>query len=77
MDDIEAEKAQAKKGPDCAFIGIYKALHKPDADDLRDALARPEISSAVIARVLGKQGHRVASQTVARHRRGECSCERV
>ena len=47
MDDIEAEKAQAKKGPDCAFIGIYKALHKPDADDLRDALARPEISSAV------------------------------
>jgi hypothetical protein len=77
MDDIEAEKAQAKKGPDCAFVGIYKALQKPDADDLRDALARPEISSTVISRVLGKQGQRVQSQTVGRHRRGECSCERI
>lgn len=76
-DELEAEQAKFKKGPDCAFVAIYKDLHKPDADDLRDAMLRPEIAATTIVRVLGRHGIKLQSSTVRRHRKGECSCERV
>lgn len=77
MDDFEAEKAKSTKGPRCSVGDAYAALQKPDAEELRDALVRPEISAAVISRVLARQGIKIGGQTIARHRRGECSCERV
>lgn len=77
MDELEAEQAAARKGPECGFVEVYRTLHKPDADELRDALSRPAITSATISRVLSKHGLKVQAQTVNRHRRGECSCERI
>jgi len=77
MDDFEAEKAKSLKGPSCSVQEAYSVLQKPDADELRDALVRPEISAAVISRVLARHGVKVGGQTIARHRRGDCSCERV
>lgn len=77
MDELEAEQAASRKGPVCGFVGVYSGLQKPDADELRDALIRPEIAAATIVRVLARHGFKLQSQTVRRHRRGECTCERV
>jgi len=76
-DELEAEQANTRRGPECGFVEVYRTLQKPDADDLRDALVRPQITSTTIARVLGRHGLKIQPQTVNRHRRGECSCERV
>ena len=77
MDELEAEQAASRRGAVCSFVEVYKGLQKPDGDDLRDALARPEIGAATIVRVLARHGFKLQSQTVRRHRRGECSCERI
>jgi hypothetical protein len=77
MDEIKAEQADTRKGPACGFVEVYKTLHKPDADELRDALGSPAITASTISRVLARHGLKVQSQTVNRHRRGECTCERV
>ena len=77
MEELEAEQAAARRGAICSFVAVYAGLQKPDADDLRDALNRPEIAAATIVRVLARHGFKVQSQTVRRHRRGECSCERI
>jgi hypothetical protein len=77
MDELEAEQAAARRGAICSFVAVYAGLQKPDGEDLRDALKRPEIAAATIVRVLARHGFKVQSQTVRRHRRGECSCVRI
>ena len=77
MEEMQAEQAASRRGAVCSFVEVYKGLHKPDVDDLREALQRPEIGTATIVRVLARHGFKLQSQTVRRHRRGECSCERV
>jgi len=77
LDQIREESDRGPTRSECTIARIYAEMQKPDADELHDAMADHGISSAVIARVLKARGVNVQSQTVRRHRRGECSCERV
>ena len=73
----EALEAQTKRvqGPPCAILVALTELDADDATALTTALAS-EMQTTMISRALGSVGYPVASNTVGRHRRGDCSCGR-
>ena len=71
-DALDSEGAR-RKGPTCSVSGILAALDDADRESLLAAFASTQPSSA-ISRALATVNVQVASTTLSRHRRGECSC---
>lgn len=63
-----------RPGPICTVATLLAALPPEDAATLTEALASPLYTSAKIERALRAEGHRIAAQTLGRHRKGECAC---
>jgi hypothetical protein len=63
-----------KRGPRCALF--EPSLVPEDVEKLRAALSAPEVTTMSIWRWLEKKGVAICSETVKRHRRGECYCRR-
>ena len=76
MDHLAEMRALSaiKKGPRCGMELIGVAV------DIRTAVAEaekdPTIGSKAIAQFLQKRGINVPQYSVARHRRGDCACNR-
>jgi hypothetical protein len=75
MDDIR-EQQERTAPPKCGVARTLLALDAADAADLMAALDDPTIPATVISRALNSNGYRVADQSVNRHRRGICGCDR-
>jgi hypothetical protein len=75
MDDIREQQNRAAP-PKCGVALALLALDDADAADLTAALADLSITGTVISRALDANGHRVSDQSVNRHRRGICGCDR-
>jgi hypothetical protein len=73
-DQISAEN-NIRKGPACSVQLLLADLDEDDRQVLTEALADTKIAGTAIARALLKEGHRVGSHVLNRHRRGMCSCE--
>lgn len=58
----------------CRIREIADALLGEDRDAFISAVNDENITAIAIERALKKNGYPVASTTVRRHRRGECSC---
>lgn len=72
------EAAATPKGPVCSVKRLLERLDPADRKDLVAAMAREDIESTKIARVLqAERGERIAGGTIRRHRKGECSCGRA
>lgn len=71
---LSREAAPVQRGGRCSVALLLETLSADDAAELRSALASP-MEHAAIARALTSEGHRFASSTIARHRRGECRCD--
>ena len=52
-------------------------LAKLDAEDRAalDAAMASDMTHVSIMRALASQGHKIAQQSIGRHRKGECACE--
>ena len=73
-----AERAKAKQsrqGPECGVRVLLESVDDAYRAELLDMLDRHGIQGTAIAAVLREDGHRISSDTVQRHRRGECRCE--
>ena len=75
-DEIASQAATPRKGPSCTVAVILADLDPTDADDLRDALAKPYhvVPNGAIVRALKARGLSIGEYTIARHRRGDCRC---
>jgi hypothetical protein len=75
-----SEAAQAvdskQPGPKC---GVYALRQKLSPEDLKvfDAWLHGDRTSTWISEVLKADGHTTSDFTIARHRRGKCSCGTV
>lgn len=75
-DALEAEQ-NTHKGPRCAVALALEAMDDDDAAVLQAALDDKQGKQAsVISRALKAVGHEVGGYSLARHRRGDCSCDR-
>ena len=63
-------------GPQCAIKRIAGALTPAEHADLSKALELG-LPAAAISRALIARGHKVKPETINRHRRGECACDRT
>lgn len=72
FDGIDA--AAARHGACCTVALIREKLGPDDAVQFDVVLKNTSVTAAEIARVLRGAGHYVQSQTLARHRRGDCRC---
>lgn len=73
LDDIMDEKPQ--KSRDCSVAILLNSMSPDDRADLETALEDVMIQSTIIARVLERNGHKIKSPAIGRHRRGACACE--
>ena len=62
--------------PRCTVAKILDELDPERTGYLQEALARPHILHRTLANVLTDWGHPISLETVSRHRRGDCRCER-
>lgn len=69
---LESEKGS--KSRTCSVKLLVSKLSNEDALVFNTALQDESIASTTICRALKKEGHVLASQNLARHRRGECLC---
>jgi hypothetical protein len=75
LDAINAARPAVSKSM-CGVRRVLSELSGADAADLRSALSNPVIESSAIAKgVAVALGARLAASSVARHRKGECSCQ--
>lgn len=76
MDEISAHNAPQPRS--CVIGSTLSELDAKDAADLEACLADPGITHAAIAKALSNRGFKVhpAGKQVARHRKGECECDR-
>ena len=64
------------KGPTCTVGKMLRAMPDDLAAEVEDVMADDGVPMTAVARVLKARGipNVPASQTFARHKRGECSC---
>lgn len=60
------------RGPKCSVCTLMSVLPKGEQEALQSALSDPVFTSAAISRALRSEGHQIGSQSMQRHRRGEC-----
>lgn len=73
LEEMRVE-ARRPKGPPCGMRLILDALPDDERTQVEEALADRAITAHIIATVLTNHGHRIALQTVGRHRGGRCAC---
>jgi 3-methyladenine DNA glycosylase Tag len=69
----EAQQAMTTKGTTCTVTSLLQSLSPSEQAELTEALAS-SVQSSALSRALANRGHRIAGQTINRHRRGECQC---
>jgi hypothetical protein len=69
--------AQARERGPCRVGRALEDLEAERRAKLAAALARPDITTTAISRVLASWGHEVSFATISRHRKGECACQRT
>ena len=74
LDEIKNNRPRV--GSVCSFQGLFKELSKADRDDLVLALSDLTLSSSAISRALVARGYNIRRDTVQRHRRRECACDK-
>lgn len=74
MDEVLTTQAKKRTGPRCSIAGVLTQLSKKDADELREVLARDDVMHTTIEEVLRGRGLPIEGKTIARHRKGKCSC---
>jgi len=72
-DALEATRQNV--GQRCGIRLILDQLDDADAATVTEWFRQPSISGAHIGRALTHAGHRVSTDSIGRHRRGECRCE--
>ena len=70
--DALKEHAPTVKGPTCTVCKLMANLDPADRKVLAEALADPSYTHAGISRALKAEGHHISSETVSRHRKGDC-----
>jgi hypothetical protein len=61
---------------ECSLAKVFRVLNDEDADGLRIMLAVDSgWTHADISTQMRNEGHRVAPETIGRHRRGVCRCD--
>jgi hypothetical protein len=72
--EMRALNAARRNGPKCGMelIGAPEDIRTAVAEAQKD----PTIGSKAIAQFLQKRGINVPAYSVARHRRGDCACNR-
>lgn len=70
--DLDEFEVARHKGATCAMSTLE--LSTQQDEKLLAALARKDITSAQIARVLKTWGQSVSAHSVSRHRRKDCRC---
>ena len=74
LDAINAARPEVSKTI-CGVRRVLLEISDLDRVDLNTALANPAIESTAIAKgVTVALGKKLAASSVARHRKGECSC---
>lgn len=75
LDAINAARPTVNKTI-CGVRRVLSDVSDADAADLKSALENPAIESTAIAKgVAVALGVKLAASSVARHRKGECSCQ--
>jgi len=75
LDAINAARPAVSKSI-CGVRRVLSDLSEADAADFKSALDNPAIESTAIAKgVVAALGVKLAAPSVARHRKGECSCQ--
>ena len=76
MSNLLKDIIEENNGPQtkCRVREIYENLSDGDKGAFIDAVNDENITAVAIERALKKNGFPVASTTIRRHRRGECSC---
>jgi hypothetical protein len=69
----EAQAVTASKGVPCSVATLMHRLRPEEQAELTEALASL-VDGMALSRALANRGHRIAGQTLNRHRRGECQC---
>ena len=58
----------------CKFAVFISSLSEDDRENLKAAMEATDIQTTDIRRWAAKRGELAAFSTIARHRKGECSC---
>lgn len=69
-----ADQKSRPKGSRCSIGVLFEGLDDIDKQALLNALESP-MQATDIARALRDEGHDVQGPTLARHRRGDCTCD--
>lgn len=72
LKDALAANSVIRKGPVCTACAAISMMSEEDRADLQVALDDPVYTSTGISRALKAEGYDVSSQTLQRHRRGDC-----
>ena len=72
--DALAAERTLLPGPVCGVRKLRDQLDDADLAAFDDALGDVNMTAAQLSRALTRIGHRVADQTISRHRQGKCSC---
>lgn len=73
--DLIREEVQSI-GPTCKVRLILDKMDKQDRKELTEALLDPAFTSAAISRALNRAGFDIRPDSISRHRRRDCTCER-
>ena len=76
LDEMRALASASTNGVPCWIRSKTGSLSAEDAATLDDALIDESIMSTTISTWLDRRGVRVGAQSIARHRRGICRCDR-
>lgn len=69
-----AAQSKRRVSTPCLTGLILAKLDETERALLEDAMAG-DMSHVAIARALAAEGHKIAQQSIGRHRKGECACE--
>jgi len=58
----------------CAVRTLYSTLDSKDATILKDAVNNPDWKPKTLSRALRERGIVISDDSIARHRKGQCSC---
>ncbi len=71
-----AQQGKRRAGGICGIHKVIEQMDEKDAADLAVAMDDPDIDSATLTTVIKSRGFYLGLETMQRHRRGACSCER-
>lgn len=73
---LENLKIPTRKYP-CRVGDFYATLSEADKEILMSYLADPNVADKALETALRQEGITIADTSIAKHRRGLCSCSRI